>query len=45
MRFAALVVIGDRKGRVGFGTVKLMKSQMQLEKQVKQLRRTLLQFQ
>ena len=37
MRFAALVVIGDRKGRVGFGTGKATKYLMQLEKHVKML--------
>ena len=44
MRFAALVVIGDRKGRVGFGQVKLTKYLMQLEKLKKLLRETLSLF-
>ena len=40
LRFAALVVVGDRNGRVGFGTVKLKKYQKQFAKPLKMQRKT-----
>lgn len=44
MRFAALVVVGDRNGRVGFGTGKSQEVQELSVKQLKQLRKTLSKF-
>ena len=44
MRFAALVVIGDRKGRVGFGTGKANEVPDAIEKLKKLLRETLSLF-
>ena len=43
-RFAALVVIGDKKGRVGYGTGKLTKFLMQLRRPVKMPRRICSEF-
>ena len=44
MRFAALVVVGDRNGRVGFGTGKSQEVPEAIRKQLKQLRKTLSKF-
>ena len=44
MRFAALVVVGDRNGRVGFGTGKSQEVPEAIRKAVKQLRKTLSKF-
>ena len=45
LRFAALVVVGDHNGHVGFGTGKLKKYQKLFVKLLKMLRKTLLKFQ
>ena len=44
MRFAALVVVGDRNGRVGLVLVNLKRFQKLSVKQLKQLRKTLSKF-
>ncbi len=38
-RFTALVVVGDKNGRVGFGTGKLKRYQKQSKKLLKQLKK------
>ena len=43
-RFSAVVVVGDKKGKLDLVLVKLMKYQMQLRKQFKMQLRTLLMY-
>lgn len=40
MRFTALVVVGDKNGRVGFGTGKAQEVPEAIKKQLKMLRKT-----
>ena len=45
LRFAALVVVGDHNGHVGFGTGKAQEVPEAIRKAIEVLRKTLLKFQ